>query len=273
MATMRPVELDTPKVHHIPEWDRMNDRERVAFLRKIAEPAGRDPRVRYLASQIVAGVEQRDYRGQADALLRWIHANIKYLNEPGEILQDVLYTLKVKHADCDDMALLLAAFCESLRLPWRFVLSGLDKYTGEKKRWIEGTPFPAGVQMAHIYVVVGWPPYKPTAWAYAEPTIKGVPLGWDVVQAANGQKAATIAGALPGTNTVLPELAGDHNLGSAGSTGGTLTAALLGESAAQDTDGIGFNWRSIFTAIIVGTAVGVGTELVLGLVRGRGKKG
>jgi len=274
MATMRPVELDAPKVHHIPEWDRMDDRQRVAFLRKIAEPAGRDPRVRYLAAQIVAGVEQRDYRGQADALLRWIHANIKYLNEPGEILQDVLYTLKVRHADCDDMALLLAAFCESLRLPWRFVLSGVDKLTGEKKRWIEGTAFPAGVQMAHIYVVVGWPPYRPTTWAFAEPTIKGFPLGMDVVQAANGQRPAVVSSVPASSSAVLPEMAGDfagprfahpvNGYGTAGSTGGAVTASML-------SDDTSFNWKSIATAVIVGTLVGVGTELALGLIRGVGK--
>ena len=210
MAEMVPVTLDAPKVHHIPAWDRMNDKERVALLRKIAESSGRDPRLRAVAHRILgeAGVDQRQYRRQADAFLRWIHREIAYLNEPGEILQDPLYTLKMKHADCDDMALLLAALCESVRLPWRFVLSGTDKLTGEKKRWIEGTRFPSGVLMAHIYVVIGWPPYQPTAWAYAEPTIKGFPLGMDVVQAANGQRGAVPG--VPAGMPLLPELAGDR---------------------------------------------------------------
>ena len=36
-------------------------------------------------------------------------------------------------------------------------------------------------QFSHIYVVLGWPPFKPQAWASAETTISGAPLGYDVV--------------------------------------------------------------------------------------------
>jgi hypothetical protein len=298
MATMRPIELDAPKVHHIPEWDRMDDRQRVAFLRSIAEPSGRDPRIRYRAHQILAeaGVEQRDYRRQADTLLRWIHTNIAYLNEPGEILQDPLYTLKVGHADCDDMALLLAALCESLRLPWRFCLSGLHPATKEKKRWIEGTPFPRGVQMAHIYVVIGWPPYQPTTWAFAEPTIKGFPLGMDVVMAANGQAPPALAAAAPRAS--LPELSGPdlagprftHPVASyAGSTTASTAAGAAGGSAsalltlaARSEDAPKSVWRTLATketaqtiivAGIVGAISSVLSDLLLRAFRATKKKG
>ena len=284
MATMRPVELDTPKVHHIPEWDRMDDRQRVAFLRSIAEPSGRDPRIRYRAHQILAeaGVEQRDYRRQADALLRWIHTNVAYLNEPGEILQDPLYTLKVGHADCDDMALLLAAFCESLRLPWRFCLSGLHPATKEKKRWIEGTPFPRGVQMAHIYVVIGWPPYQPTTWAFAEPTIKGFPLGMDVVMAANGQ--APPAFTAPAPRASLPELSGPaftHPVaGYAGSAAVGGSTAALTALAARSEDAPRSLWATLWTketaqtivvAGIVGAISSVISDLLLRALRAKRK--
>jgi hypothetical protein len=282
MSRMVPVELDQPRVHHIPAWDRMGDRERVAFLRRIAEPAGRDPRIRYLAHTILrdAGVDQRQYERQADALLRWIHKNIAYLNEPGEILQDCLYTIKVAHGDCDDMALLMGALCESLRLPWRFVLSGIDKLTGEKKRWIEATPFPHGVQMAHIYVVVGWPPYKPTTWAYAEPTIKNVPLGWDVVAAA--------AGASRHTPPLLPELSGPGPYGRAPegsalvpstSTSAAMQAAVAVEataSALRERDVFDLDQdasfvasilnKSTFRTILVASAVGAFSTVLAQLV-------
>jgi hypothetical protein len=62
------------------------------------------------------------------------------------------------------------------------VISGVNQ-KGEKVRWIEGVgPVPAGVQWSHIYVCVGWPPFNPAAWEFAEPTLP-VPLGWDVVSA------------------------------------------------------------------------------------------
>ena len=175
------VELDaTTKAFHIPSWKDLSEKERMQMLRKIAQEAGRDPRIATLAVQILknAGVQPRDYRGQAAAILKWVQTNIYYVNEPGERLQDPIYTLKVKYGDCDDLALLFAALCESIRLPWRFVLSGKGRFGVE--RWIEGTP-EKDIQFSHIYAAVGWPPFNPKYWAYAEPTLKGVDLGWDVV--------------------------------------------------------------------------------------------
>jgi transglutaminase-like putative cysteine protease len=178
----RPLALPEPKVTHLAGWGNMSDPARVEFLRSVAEPAGRDPRIRALAAQILsqAGVDQRQYEQQAAALLRWVQQNIAYINEPGETLQDPGYTLRVKHGDCDDMAILLAALYESIRLPWRFVLAGTMPRTRERVRWVEGTPFPRGAIMAHIYLAVGFPVFNPQRWVFVEPTVKGTPLGHDV---------------------------------------------------------------------------------------------
>ena len=178
----RPLALPEPKVTHLAGWGNMSDPARVAFLRSVAEPAGRDPRIRALAAQILAqaGVDQRQYERQADALLKWVQQNIAYLNEPGETLQDPGYTLRVKHGDCDDMAILLAALYESIRLPWKFVLAGTIPSTRQRVRWVEGQPFPRGAIMAHIYLAVGFPVFKPQRWVFVEPTVKGAPLGHDV---------------------------------------------------------------------------------------------
>lgn len=178
----RPLALPEPKVTHLAGWGNMSDPARVAFLRSVAEPAGRDPRIRALAAQILAqaGVDQRQYERQADALLKWVQQNIAYLNEPGETLQDPGYTLRVKHGDCDDMAILLAALYESIRLPWKFVLAGTMPSTRQRVRWVEGQPFPRGAVMAHIYLAVGFPVFRPERWVFVEPTVKGAPLGHDV---------------------------------------------------------------------------------------------
>lgn len=82
--------------------------------------------------------------------------------------------------NCDDMGLLLASLAESLALGWRFALGGRDR-AGRPVRWIEGQPWPAGATITHIYVFLGWPALTPTTWAAAEPTIRGLPLGHDVV--------------------------------------------------------------------------------------------
>jgi len=103
--------------------------------------------------------------------------------------------------NCDDLSMLLAALAESLRIPWRYVLSGRND-RGKTIRWVEGERIPRA-KWAHIYVALGDRPFTPKRWAFAEPTIRGVPLGWDVVQATNASG-----------RVVLPELAGP-DLGSA----------------------------------------------------------
>jgi hypothetical protein len=188
---------DTVKAYHIPDWKKLSEPQRMKYLREITLKAGRDPRIATLAVKICkdANCEPREYRKQAAAILKWVQHNIYYVNEPGERLQDPIYTLRVGYGDCDDMAMLLAALYESLRLPWRFVLSGKSE-NGQIIRWIEGTPFRRAAY-SHIYVVVGWPAFRPKVWAYAEPTLRRVGLGWDVVAATRQTNGA-----------ILPELAG-----------------------------------------------------------------
>jgi transglutaminase-like putative cysteine protease len=216
----RPLDLPEPKVTHLAGWGNMSDPARVAFLRSVAEPAGRDPRIRALAAQILsqAGVDQRQYEQQAAVLLRWVQQNIAYLNEPGETLQDPNYTLRVKHGDCDDMAILLAALYESIRLPWKFVLAGSIPSTRERVRWVEGQPFPRGAVMGHIYLAVGFPVFRPQRWTFVEPTVKGAPLGHDVTAPAQSAQ-------VPGGG--LPELGAWGATGVAPSTQSAMKAGVL----------------------------------------------
>jgi len=202
----RRVNLDNSvKVHHLPTWKHKDDPVRIKALREVSMKAGRDPRLASLAVAIVRGdatawgsklpeAKPRDTKAQAARLLKWVQG-LYYVNEPGERLQDPLYTVQVGYGDCDDLAMLLGALCESLRIPWRFVLSGRTS-GGKTIRWIEGQPRKRA-QWAHIYVAIGNRPFKPTAWMFAEPTVRGVPLGWDVVSST--QKHGKV---------VLPELAG-----------------------------------------------------------------
>lgn len=193
-VAMRPVNFNEgpqvangSKVYHLPNWGKMGDKGRVAYINHLIKSYGRDPRLRQVALDIVrkAGVEPRNYKGQASALLHWVNHNIYYVNEPGEQLQSVWYTLRTKSGDCDDCHILLAALAESLRLPWKTVLSGRVKATGQRVRWISGTPFPKGVKFSHIYTLLGWPPFRPREWMFADPSLKNAYLGWDIVGAKN----------------------------------------------------------------------------------------
>mgnify|MGYP003640034788 CR=1 FL=1 len=200
------------KVWQIPSWGKMSDGQRMMYIRRLSRGWGRDPRVRNFAVKIyrAKGISPRDYRGQAKALLEWVQKHIYYLNEPGEILQSPIYTLRkdVRSGDCDDVAIVLASLATASRLGIRFVLSGKSKTTGKMVRWIEGTPEPRNVKWAHIYVQIGWPAFNPTHWESAEGTLQGAPLGWDVTRS---HMYPPIPGA-PGV-ALFPEMAGFGSLG------------------------------------------------------------
>jgi hypothetical protein len=193
-ARLTSLNLAGTEVHHLPDWKGYDDPKRLEVIRHIAMMRGRDPRIASLAVDIIkkAKVKPRDYKGQAAALLKWVQnpKNVYYVNEPGERLQDPIFTIKQGWGDCDDQIMVLGAMFESIRLPWKLVLGGVCN--GKKVRYIEGTAFPRGCKWAHIYAMVGDAPFNPTKWYFCETTVRGVQLGWDVVS---------------GHKSYLPELA------------------------------------------------------------------
>ena len=194
------------EVYHLPQWGKVGDVGRIKILRKLIMGYSRDPRIRTMAAGIIsrAGVQARDYIGQANAILHWARATVTYLNEPGELLQSPWYSLGLNRegvkvrpatADCDDFVLLIGSLLGSIRLPTKLVLSG-TRPDGVKVRYIESVGRPRRrVKWSHIYLMVGSPPFKPSTWTFMEPTLN-VPIGWEVVN--NGQSG------------VLPELAGAY---------------------------------------------------------------
>jgi hypothetical protein len=99
------LNLGSAKVYHLPDWHKLSHPERLGVMRQIAKMRGRDPRIAKLALSIIrrSGAKPRQYEKQASALLKWVQnpKNCYYINEPGERLQDPIYTIKVKHGDCD----------------------------------------------------------------------------------------------------------------------------------------------------------------------------
>ena len=224
------IPLENPKVHHLVGWSGYGDPKRLEVIRSIAVQRGRDPRIATLAVNIIrkAGILPRDYKGQIGALLAWVQdsKNVYYINEPGERLQDPLYTLKVRYGDCDDLAILLCSMFESCRLSWKLVISGRARGGGKKVRHIDGESVPHGVDWSHIYCIAGTPVFRPTKWFFCEPTMK-VPLGWDVVSgdaSALPEMAREIDSRKP--NNRFYRLAGALGFMPLGNGAGTAAAAI-----------------------------------------------
>jgi hypothetical protein len=222
----------------VPGFHRWSDRKKVRKLREMAEAYGNDPRMRFFTVNSVlrpaGATDFRNYRQVAETLLKAVQdagtLGIMYTNEPNEQLQSPWWTLKVRTGDCDDMSLLLAAMAHSVRLPWRFVLAGTAR--GGRARWAEGGRMPRGFRASHIYLDLGWPPFSEgkkdahgrpvTQWAPAEPTLRGLPLGHDVVlHGIPGQGQRLDLGGGVAGHTAGPSWGGFTN-GAYGDFGGTI---------------------------------------------------
>ena len=285
------IPLDGPKVHHIPSWGALGDEKRLNVIRQIAMQRARDPRITTLAINIIkaAGAVPRDYKAQAAALLKWVQnpKNVYYINEPGERLQDPLYTLKVKYGDCDDMALLLCCFFEAVKLEWKLVLSGRQRGTGAKKRYIEGGAMPPAVNWSHIYCCVGTPPFKATKWYFCEPTVPNVPLGWDVIDGDHSmlpEMGGTGIAKRPANNRVTRQPAGAvAGLAGLAGLGNGISASVASAVATEVEDQMhdaptgtqpaaafsiwGIEFKKVLPAIVIGVTTSVISQLILDEVR------
>lgn len=291
---LREIKLEGAKVYHMPNWHNLSHPERLSVIRQIAMMRGRDHRIAKLCHRILVKnkIKPREYEKQCDAILKWVQTpkNIYYLNEPGERLQDPIHTLRVGHADCDDQVLLLCAMFEAIGLPWKLVLSGRDRSTGQKVRYIEGDQVPAGVKWTHIYCMVGCPPGRGVRWYFCEPTVEGVPLGWDVVDG-DHRFLPEMGGPKTKSPTLFqPTYSGVHTPGKLpstkhrspaymeayGATTGATIGSATGAALATDLDDGGLDFGKITQAIVTGVLVSAGTALLLDMINGQGlwtKKG
>lgn len=117
------------------------------------------PRVRQQALAIVGRVPQKRWIDEAEAVRRWVASNIRYTRDVAgvETLQTPDVTLRLRHGDCDDHAMLVAALLESIGAETRMVAIGAEPG-----------------QFDHVYAEVLIPGM---GWLSAE-TTEPVSLGW-----------------------------------------------------------------------------------------------
>lgn len=140
--------------------------ETVAAMSKVAMGiyGARSQKIRAAARNILAaaGVPEKDYRGEAIALGKWVRDNIRYLRDPygQETIahpEETLFNFGM--GDCDDQAVLLAALLTSVGIPTRFKVMGQMPH-----------------QYSHVYLQA-----KPAGeWITMDPIMTQKPIGWEV---------------------------------------------------------------------------------------------
>jgi transglutaminase-like putative cysteine protease len=130
-------------------------------MREFVRAYKADPVIYDLARQIVAGVREKDYVGEARAIHEWVRDNVRYVQDPREVeaVQTPPMTLNIGQGDCDDKATLAAALLESVNHPTRFKAVGPDS------------------DLTHVYVETYVVSRKGKTWI-ASDTTEQVPFGW-----------------------------------------------------------------------------------------------
>ena len=146
--------------------DSAGTRDTLAIMRTLVRRYKRDPLIRDTAISLVAGVEQRDWSGEARALFEYVRDRIRYTRDINgvETIQTPPVTMELEAGDCDDKSTLLAALLESIGHPSRFVAAGYQEpgryshvyvETKIRDKWM-----PLDATVAQPF---GWRPRQPQA--------------------------------------------------------------------------------------------------------------
>lgn len=155
----------------------MDDRGKLAFMRRNMHNASRMPSVVQLASRIVRPHRPDDYRGQVTELHRFVRDGIRYESDPDrrEQLADPRASVVRGFGDCDDKATVLCALGRALGLDcdiWPIWKGNVLQHVQSAFRW----PGSERSQYAHDGdEVVDGPPGK--GWLIGDPTVRGAEVG------------------------------------------------------------------------------------------------
>lgn len=145
----------------------------MALIIEEVQTGMRLPEIRAIVGDVlgqkVAGawvVQERDWRGEIDALYRYVRENVRYTRDTYmlELLQRPDRTLQLRIGDCDDLTILLASLYMSIGYAVMLRIIGLGGNTYQ-----------------HIYLVVGIPPEEPEDWIPVDPSRDEGP-GWEVTE-------------------------------------------------------------------------------------------
>ena len=134
-----------------------------AMERLIREGTG-DTTVIYTAGQLVRGIDQKDYLGQASKLFSFVQSGVQYVRDPVgvEYVKTPLKTLHDRTGDCDDQAVLFSALARAIGFTTRL------KAIKSDPRW------PG--EFSHVFSQVNIPG---RGWVTSDTIVPTATLGWE----------------------------------------------------------------------------------------------
>jgi transglutaminase-like putative cysteine protease len=134
-------------------------RQTVAIMRQLVNEARTDLRIRQAATSLTFLVPEKFDHGEVAKLLDYCQRSIRYVRDvlDVETLSSAWKTLEGRVGDCDDKSVLLAALCEAIGYPTRFVVAGYESPS----------------VFEHVYCQIA----VDGVWLDADPTERE-PLGW-----------------------------------------------------------------------------------------------
>lgn len=107
----------------------------IELMRRLIDEATKDPSVNRLAVEILknSGAPQHDPLAEAEAIYAWVHANIRFVNDPVDSFGDPKETLRAARdilelgaGDCDDFTILMLSLAQNIGLQGRIVTVASD---------------------------------------------------------------------------------------------------------------------------------------------------
>ena len=133
----------------------------IKIMKVFAIQGSCDPFIVDLTRRIIKNVEVKNQFEQANEILRWLKAHIKYVDDVRNIdtvMHPVLIARDYKQGDCDDMSTLCAAMLLSINIPARFAIIKISSNEYE-----------------HVYAEA----YVNGKWYAMDPVYRDAYLGWE----------------------------------------------------------------------------------------------
>jgi transglutaminase-like putative cysteine protease len=104
-------------------------KETLVAMRKLVFASDDNRIIKEKARKLIAGISPSDFRGQIEAIFRWVQKKMSYvrdyrgveeLTRPDRIVYNLDNNIETHSSDCDDFAMVLAALLRSIGFTTRF---------------------------------------------------------------------------------------------------------------------------------------------------------